>query len=93
MCRQGLFCQNPKQSSCSYLKKSPFILLFLDLEPSSFLFTSETLMQLVNMLIRDDKYFCQKTDNLPLLIQFFFLEKRKDCCFVFIKFMKCTLII
>ena len=44
-----------------------FILSQIELE--KFLFTSETLGQLVNMLIRDDKYFCHKTYSLQLLTQ------------------------
>ena len=42
-----------------------FILSQIELEK----FLSETLGQLVNMLIRDDKYFCHKTYSLQLLTQ------------------------
>ena len=62
-----------KQSSCLYLKKSPFVRLFPLTEWDRFgktlSFTSVTLGQLVNTIISYDNYFDHKMDNLPLATQ------------------------
>ena len=67
-----------------------FIWSIIELK-KTFSFTSEILGQLVNPLIRDDKYFHNRTENISLPIQMELSEKQKVFRVVFIKTLKFTL--
>ena len=67
-----------------------FILIKTELKKAC-LFTFDTLQQLVNMLLRNGKYFRNKTENISLPVKIELAKTQKDFFIVFIKLLKCTL--